>query len=679
MPPTINNGIPHPNDRIGVSKIEVVYIRKSTSAQETEDQIANVKRMLEDMGKHVPDEWWFADTGSRRHAHKRKDFQRLMSLVNPAPVGGRKTESKIGTIYIESQSRWGGKDRKQLFGWLSTLAENGVKLFDLKDRRELTSSDMATELNVYINSLKSEKELEDLAFNSMRAKVGKLERLGAWVGGRPPFGYDKVCISVDGGEQLWRFHHTSHYRGEIHYPNGLVRVDNCPRKSKQEYTRLALSIDPEESKIVQDIFHWWITENISRRGIALRLNDTGRLHYGKPWTHETVGDILKNPQFTGDTYYGRHQFAEIYTFDAKGIMTPVKEKLPQLRPLDECRVKKDTHPAIVTRQVWEQAQVKLKEAPSFPSAPRNGKRWLKGILYCGHCGVAMTTRPYNGRVVYICKTYDHKRVIGHKLGGKCHAYTIDHADAEALVMDHLNSLGASVGEAATASARIKMDAELQLLGEIDGDRQKVHDLFRLGIADYLVEIRKVMADLPEKEESNLKQLLVYFVSLQAKGISFDVGLGHDNNVSEQVRRIEDEKVRAAKQQLANLEKRHANVTNAWSEANEIRRPILDAQLKKMEAEICKWQERAIPLWKRIENLDAAVQERMNKIAHLQTEWEEMGDRQRAEQVRQIVRKCVLFWEAIPWGSKKRYSVLTDRTEWVYAKDGDSTLMNGGCA
>ncbi|MBM4068233.1 MAG: hypothetical protein FJ271_04730 [Planctomycetes bacterium] len=679
MRPIVNNGFSQPTDRITSTKAEVVYIRKSTSAQETEDQIANVKRMLLDMGKEVPDEWWFMDTGSRRHAHKRKDFQRLMALVNPAPIAGRKPESKIGTIYIESQNRWGGKDRKQLFGWLSILAENGVNLFDLKDKRELTSSDMATELNVYINSLKSEKELEELAFNSMRAKVGKLDRLGAWVGGRPPFGYDKVCLSVDGGEQLWRFHHTSHYRGEIHYPNGLVRRDNCPRKSKQEYTRLALSINPEEIKIVQDIFHWWITENISRRGIALRLNESGRLHYGNPWTHETIGDILKNPQFTGDTYYGRHQFAEIYTFDAKGIMTPVKEKLKPNRPLDECRVKTGTHPVIVTKEVWEQAQTKLKQAPSFPSAPKNGKRWLRGIMYCGHCGAAMTTRPYNGRVVYVCKTYDHKRVIGHKLGGACHAYTIGHADAEALVMDHLNTLGVDVEKATSTSARIKMDAELQLLGEIDGDRQKIHDILRFGIEEFVAEIRKTVADLPEKEVAKMKQLLVYFVALQAKGFSFKVGLEPGGELSEQVRRLEAEKIRVAKDQLSKLENRHANVTAVWSEANDMRRPVLDAQLKKMEEEIRKWKERTIPLWERIGNLDADIQERMSKIARLQAHWDEMGDRQRAEQVRQIVRKCVLYWEGIPWGQKKRYRILKDQTKWVYAKDADSTLMNGECA
>lgn len=121
------------------------------------------------------------------------------------------------------------------------------------------------------------------------------------------------------------------------------------------------------------------------------------------------------------------------------------------------------------------------------------------------------------------------------------------------------------------------------------------------------------------------------------------------------------------------------MTAVWSEANEMRRPILDAQLKKMEEEIRSWKERTIPLWERIGNLDADIQERMSKIAQLQAHWDEMGDRQRAEQVRQIVRKCVLFWEGVPWGQKKRYRILKDQTKWVYAQDGDSTLMNGECA
>ena len=38
-----------------------------------------------------------------------------------------------------------------------------------------------------------------------------------------------------------------------------------------------------------------------------------------------------------------------------------------------------------------------------------------------------------------------------------------------------DSLGVDVGKATTAAARINMDAELHLLGEIDGDRQKIKD------------------------------------------------------------------------------------------------------------------------------------------------------------------------------------------------------------
>ena len=81
------------------------------------------------LGKTIPDdEYWFTDTGSRRKSEKNAGFQQLLLLIK---------EDKIGTVYIESQNRWGTR-YKELFTHLGLL-NHRTKLFDLRARTDLTN------------------------------------------------------------------------------------------------------------------------------------------------------------------------------------------------------------------------------------------------------------------------------------------------------------------------------------------------------------------------------------------------------------------------------------------------------------------------------------------------------------------------------------------------------------
>jgi DNA invertase Pin-like site-specific DNA recombinase len=128
---------------------DAVYIRKSTEAQEEQAQIDNVEKMLKDQGVYVPRSQWFSDTGSRRKSEKRPDFQRLLELVKA---------DKVRTIYVESQTRWGTKDNKEYFALLRLLCEHKTALYDLRERRTLTKSDMATDFIAVANVYKSVEE-----------------------------------------------------------------------------------------------------------------------------------------------------------------------------------------------------------------------------------------------------------------------------------------------------------------------------------------------------------------------------------------------------------------------------------------------------------------------------------------------------------------------------------------
>src|SRR5262249_44277407 len=145
-------------------------------------QKSNVENMLRDRAVHIPDTNWFEGTVSRRKVKANAAFNRLMSLVE---------SDKVGTVYVESQDRWGTKDRVELYALLGTLREHGTRLFDLKAGKDLTEKDISTELLAFVNSIKSQKELEDVAYRSLRTRVNLFRDTGSWPTGTHPYGYGK--------------------------------------------------------------------------------------------------------------------------------------------------------------------------------------------------------------------------------------------------------------------------------------------------------------------------------------------------------------------------------------------------------------------------------------------------------------------------------------------------------
>jgi site-specific DNA recombinase len=126
------------------------------------------------------------------------------------------------------------------------------------------------------------------------------------------------------------------------------------------------------------------------------------------WGRSSVSGMLKNEVYAGIWHWG--------TDPATRVSVEV--------------------PAIVSREMWEAAQVKRKQNKHW--AKRNTKyQYLMGRrVYCGGCGLKMTSRPHtNGNLYYVCPaTHDRTNVAR-----ECNApkFRADHTDAA--VWDWLRS------------------------------------------------------------------------------------------------------------------------------------------------------------------------------------------------------------------------------------------------
>lgn len=488
---------------------DAVFIRKSTAGQDEGGQKANVQTMLKQRGVCVPERFWFEGTVGRRKVRANETFTRLMKLVEA---------DKIGTVYVESQDRWGTADRVELFTLIGVLREHKTRLFDLKQQKDLTAKDYTTELISVVKSFQSEDELKNISYRSLRTRVNNFKETGSWPTGPHPFGYGKACYAPDGA-LLWVWQPISKARGQLYYPTpkgALKPVGPADAKIPRKERRCKIVLLPNTSnpafiESVRLIFDLYTRVGLSRRQISTRLNTEGRRFYDKPFTHPYVTQVLGNPAYAGDTHFGKTQTGELHTFDSDGMVVPLGEAEPTGgRDVANRIIKVDTHEPLIDRKTWKLAQAKLaaeQERTSY--APRNPAYYLKQIFVCGHCGKGMTARTEVDRktkratVVYVCSTYINGRCNGHT--SPCGYHRIAHDEAERLLLDKITEMDLQFDNMASVRGRDNLRQRLARLGHNDDASAKQwNEWVNEGIAAFIDYMRETYDDLTRQEVKNLE-------------------------------------------------------------------------------------------------------------------------------------------------------------------------------
>ena len=119
-------------------------------------------------------------------------------------------------------------------------------------------------------------------------------------------------------------------------------------------------IDEEKAEIVKFIFDSYAS-GMSKKEICSELNKKGlKNSHGEPFVPNSFQNILKNPRYTGSFLYGGKY---------------------------ECT---NTFPAIISQELFDEVQNKLKNKSHAPAAAKAKVDYLlSGKLFCGHCGTAM--------------------------------------------------------------------------------------------------------------------------------------------------------------------------------------------------------------------------------------------------------------------------------------------------
>ncbi len=160
----------------------------------------------------------------------------------------------------------------------------------------------------------------------------------------------------------------------------MLRMGTYPARPPYGYKRVPISKDKTEiivdefaSKVVQKAYEWYATSSFSMDLLRNKLKD----EYGVNWSKGFIDKVLKD-----HFYYG--------------IMTWKNKQY------------KHKYPPIITKDIFDQVQ-QIKAGFNKKRFKYAGKPYIyRGLLRCGHCGLAVTPEKHKGHVYYHCTQYNGK-------------------------------------------------------------------------------------------------------------------------------------------------------------------------------------------------------------------------------------------------------------------------------
>lgn len=171
----------------------------------------------------------------------------------------------------------------------------------------------------------------------------------------------------------------------------LGYIYNVERDERGNITKSDLAINESEAKIVLLIYELCVHEFMSTHAIARYLSDKGipPPRKGRKGTREgtwyweptTVKNILRNETYAGVWRYGKTKFKYDDLPNGKRVRRIVTH-------LSEDNVKVPVR-AIISHELWEQAQYQLQENRKKFRKPTKYSYLLRGRVRCAKCGSAM--------------------------------------------------------------------------------------------------------------------------------------------------------------------------------------------------------------------------------------------------------------------------------------------------
>jgi len=327
-----------------------------------DDQQLACQRYADRQGWQILPEHVYVDEAlSGMGVDHRPAYRRLLAAVGA-------TSKPFDVLLVDDLSRL-SRDAAEMLRLARLLEYAQITLISVADGIETGTK--LSKLTLSVKAIFNEQYLDDLRERVLRGMRGRFAR-GLHTGGRI-YGYRSVPV-VD--------------------PSG--RVDAA---GQALLLGMELVIDPDEARIVRQIFEWFAA-GVSMRAIAHRLNDQAiafpaassrRGVKRKGWAQSAVRVILRNDKYRGQWIFGRRIF----------FKDPISgRRRARQRPSNEWQISEHPDLRLIPDELWQAVHTRFAHLGTVyrprrdrgrlngreTGAPSSRTALFSGLLRCGECG-----------------------------------------------------------------------------------------------------------------------------------------------------------------------------------------------------------------------------------------------------------------------------------------------------
>ena len=302
----------------------------------------------------------YIDNGISGRTFERDAFQRMLADIEAG---------KINCVVVKDLSRLGRSTIDTGYYIEKYFPVHQVRFIAVNDQYDSERADNSgSHITVPLKNMINEAYAADIS-KKVRSQAHQSMKSGEFIGGRPPYGYRKD-------------------------------PDNCHKLLPDENT----------APVVRQIFTW-AADGVPLNQMVKRLNEAGILtpsHYkascglikhenlmgSGAWQTMTVSKILADAVYTGDMVQGKTTI-----IGHRQVPTPPEDWI----------VVRGTHEALVSRELFAQAQVARERVASRHARTAKvpyTENLLRRRVFCGCCGKPLHRERHGGNYFYRCISND---------------------------------------------------------------------------------------------------------------------------------------------------------------------------------------------------------------------------------------------------------------------------------
>ena len=440
------------------------------------NSIQNQKAILQKFAEdhHFPSPCFYVDDGFSGGTFQRPAFQQMISDME---------NGEIGIIVTKDLSRLGRNQLHTVLYIEERFPMFGVRYIAINDNVDTDSSE-SNDLMPFKN-LFNEWFIRDTSRKIRAVLKAKAER-GERLGTRAPYGYrkdpdtKKLIVDEEAAAIVRRiFAMCAGGSG----PSQIARI----LKKEQILTPTMYAY--------------------TRFGMNHTCLDTAHPYN---WSDSAIANLLENEIYLGNTV------------NMKYSTKSYKDKRRVEHPREECMVFENTHPALITREVWDMVQRVRKNKRRLTKMEEQNK--YSGLVFCADCGSNMVlhrahtmSASYNH---FTCRTYkkDGEACTGHYIR-ECVLDEIvleDLRRVTSAAREHPEKFAAYIGSkqsaelqreirrqekelAAMRKRKVELDAIFKKLYEDSVLGRITTEQFQMLSGSYTEEQNRITAGIPQKE------------------------------------------------------------------------------------------------------------------------------------------------------------------------------------